>query len=62
MKGMPPAYLLARATRKDLFFEGEKPKIVPNSKGKKRMPGTRKLSDVLKGAGPQLIDLVESNI
>ena len=45
--GEPPKELLEISTRKKLFFNVDgSPKIVPNSRGKKRYPGTRSLPEL----------------
>ncbi|KAJ3413890.1 Dual specificity tyrosine-phosphorylation-regulated kinase [Chytridiales sp. JEL 0842] len=47
--GPPPAYLVELGSRSKLFFDaGGQPKITPNSKGRKRRPGTKTLGGVLK--------------
>lgn len=47
--GMPPANVLAKATRRKVFFDSNNAaRIVPNSKGRKRRPGTKTLEGVLK--------------
>ena len=56
--GQPPSTVLERSTRKRLFFDGENPKIIPNSRGKVRYPGRKPLSDVLRRADPSFFDLV----
>lgn len=48
VRGVPPDDVLERSTRKKLFFDGNIPKIVPNSRGKKRYPGTRTLVEKVK--------------
>lgn len=46
--GLPPEDLIANATRRRLFFDFRgKPRCITNSKGRKRRPGTRSLSQVL---------------
>jgi len=48
--GTPPESLLKSASRTRIFFDGEnKPKILPNSRGKKRYPGSRSLREFLIG-------------
>jgi serine/threonine protein kinase len=59
VKGLPPAELLERATRKKMFFEGDSPKIVPNSRGKKRMPGTRKLEEKVRSSDENFLEFIE---
>ncbi|TPX70368.1 hypothetical protein SpCBS45565_g01845 [Spizellomyces sp. 'palustris'] len=57
LKGLPPPTLLDRSTRRKNFFDGPHPRIVPNSKGKKRRPDTKSLSSVLR-ADPLFVDFV----
>ena len=56
--GPPPADVMAKATRLDLFFINNEPKIVPNSRGKKRIPNTKRLTDILKDADSKMFELV----
>jgi dual specificity tyrosine-phosphorylation-regulated kinase 2/3/4 len=57
--GLPPLNVLLLSTRSKLFFESNgSPKIIPNKKGIKRMPSTKKLSDTLNGAPSNLLDFV----
>ena len=47
--GLPPSSMLAKATRRKVFFDSNNnPRIVPNSKGRKRRPNTKSLESVLK--------------
>jgi len=58
--GVPSDEYLGKATRKKIFFEKDgSPKIVPDSKGRVRKPGTKRLSEVLKKADNSFIRLVE---
>lgn len=46
--GLPPKDLIASATRRRLFFDSRgAPRCITNSKGRKRAPGTKTLSQVL---------------
>jgi Protein kinase domain. len=57
--GIPPENVLKMASRTRLFFEPSGyPKIVANKKGAKKIPGSRKLTDILAGASDDLIDFV----
>jgi serine/threonine protein kinase len=56
--GLPPSSLLDRATRKKLFFDGDHPKITPNSRGKVRFPGKKPLKDLLRKADSLFLQLV----
>ena len=57
--GLPPSHLLEQATRKKLFFDtSNAPKIVPNSRGKKRLPGAKTLQTTLKSSDPAFLDFL----
>ncbi|CAG9327991.1 unnamed protein product [Blepharisma stoltei] len=59
--GMPSKEVLAGATRKQLFFDPfGQPKIITNSRGKKRYPSSKSLRDILRGADNEFIELVEA--
>jgi dual specificity tyrosine-phosphorylation-regulated kinase 2/3/4 len=48
VKGIPPRSVLARATRRKVFFDDDyKPIVTANSKGKLRQPGGKKLEEIL---------------
>ena len=58
--GRPPTKLIEASTRKKLFFENNnEPRIVPNSRGRKRMPGTRNISSALKCNDPLFVEFLE---
>jgi dual specificity tyrosine-phosphorylation-regulated kinase 2/3/4 len=60
VKGVPPPALLAEATRKKLFFDiSDAPKIVANSRGRKRYPQTRLLEEKIGTSERVFLDLVE---
>jgi dual specificity tyrosine-phosphorylation-regulated kinase 2/3/4 len=57
--GLPPQALLERGSRVKLFFDDEfRPKLAPNSKGKKRYPATKELREIMHAAENGLYDLV----
>lgn len=57
--GPPSPGVLDRATRKNMFFEANGvPKIVPDSTGKRRYPGTRNLAMLLPSAEESFIDFI----
>jgi serine/threonine protein kinase len=58
VKGLPPADLLQISTRKKLFFDGDSPKIIQNSRGKKRIPGSRNLADKVKTNDEDFLDFL----
>ena len=46
--GVPPRSLVEQSSRRKLFFDSQgHPRIVPNSRGKKRRPATKDLAEVL---------------
>ncbi|KAM3584810.1 serine/threonine protein kinase, CMGC, dual-specificity [Umbelopsis sp. WA50703] len=59
VQGVPDQYLVEKSTRKKLFFDSYgNPRIVPNSKGKKRRPGSKTLAQALKCTDELFIDFV----
>lgn len=60
--GVPPRYLLDRATRADEFFArsatGYKPLRYTDRKGRRRSPGGRTLEDACHSADPRFVDFV----
>ena len=59
--GIPSKEILLKSTRKKLFFDAENmPKILVNSKGKKRFPGTRRFVDTLRNADERFVALAEA--
>jgi len=47
--GLPPRSMLEAATRRKMFFDSMgNPRIVPNSRGKRRRPGSRDIATVLR--------------
>ncbi|KAG0190027.1 hypothetical protein DFQ28_002602 [Apophysomyces sp. BC1034] len=60
IKGVPDTHLVEKSTRRKLFFDSYgTPRIMPNSKGKKRRPGTKKLADVLRSSDENFVDFVD---
>ena len=59
VRGLPPGEVLEMATRRKLFFEGGVPKIAQNSRGKKRFPGTKTLSEKVKSSDMAFLDFLE---
>lgn len=58
--GVPPMDYMNRSQRKSMYLNSKnEPRIVPNSKGKKRYPGTKTINDMLEGCDIEFIDLVE---
>lgn len=59
--GVPSVDLIGSGKRRDLFFNSNRePKIVPNSRGRRRVPGTRVLRNLLKGADEEFCQIVEA--
>jgi dual specificity tyrosine-phosphorylation-regulated kinase 2/3/4 len=57
--GPPPSKIINKAKRRYVYFELDgRPKVIANSKGKKRIPGSKSLRDVLKSAEEGFVDLV----
>lgn len=58
--GLPSNSAFEKATRTKLFFDKDSsPKVIPNSRGKIRYPGTKNLDQILKGADKSFIRLVK---
>ncbi|XP_047042223.1 dual specificity tyrosine-phosphorylation-regulated kinase 2-like [Helicoverpa zea] len=54
--GPPPPDLLLHATRKRLFFDSKgAPRSITNSKGRKRRPGTRTLTTIVRSDDPAFL-------
>ena len=59
--GVPSKEILMKSSRKKLFFDTENvPRIVPNSKGRKKYPGTKRFQDFFRNADPKFVWLVEA--
>ena len=57
---MPPRSVLARATRRKVFFDDDyEPILTPNSKGKVRIPQTKSLSSLIKCNDSDFIDFID---
>ncbi|OMJ90504.1 hypothetical protein SteCoe_7091 [Stentor coeruleus] len=57
--GLPPEHILKISTRIKLFFENNGMlKHIPNKEGTKKIPGSKKITDVMSGASSLLIDFV----
>lgn len=57
--GLPPKDLLDKSTRVEGFFVDYEPKVIANSRGKKRIPGSKSIEGVLKDAEPGMIDFIK---
>ena len=61
--GPPNTGLIQLATRKKHFFDSDdKPKLVPNSKGKIRVPGSRPLDEIIEVHDPLFLDFVKRTL
>lgn len=59
--GIPPRSLIAKATRRKVFFnEDYQPLMAPNSRGKLRVPSSRSLADALKINDPDLTEFLKA--
>ncbi|KAI8332198.1 kinase-like domain-containing protein [Chlamydoabsidia padenii] len=60
VQGVPGRTLVEKSARRMAFFDFYgNPKIVPNSKGKKRKPGTRSLAQTLKCSDEKFVDFID---
>lgn len=58
--GTPPISILNKSTKRKMFFDDQnKPKTLIDSRGKQRLPGSKRLKDLLAGADEEYIQLVE---
>lgn len=63
VKGVPPRSVLARATRRKVFFDDDyRPILVPNSKGKLRQPGSKSLADQINASDSDFVDFIDVSI
>ena len=60
VKGIPPRSVLARASRRKVFFDDDyNPIITPNSRGKIRMPGNKNLYGLMNCSDKDYVDFVD---
>ena len=59
VKGAPSVEILEISTKKHLFFDGNLPKIIQNSRGKKRIPSTRKLEEKVRSRDQNFLSFIE---
>lgn len=58
--GQPPRSLIAKATRRKVFFDDDyNPIIKVNSRGKLRKPGTRPIEQIIKVNDPDLVEFLK---
>ena len=63
VKGLPSMDLLDQSSRKKMFFDSDnRPKIVPNSRGKKHYPATKSLDSLLKGTEAGFLPFIQSTL
>ncbi|KAG0203355.1 hypothetical protein BGX28_004352 [Mortierella sp. GBA30] len=59
IQGVPDRYLVEKSSRKKVFFDSVgNPKLVVNSKGKRRRPGSKTLGQALKCNDPLFLDFI----
>ncbi|GAA5809579.1 hypothetical protein MFLAVUS_002990 [Mucor flavus] len=59
VQDVPSSYIIEKSTRRKLFFDSQgNPRIQPNSKGRKRRPGTKTLEHALKTSDESFIDFI----
>jgi dual specificity tyrosine-phosphorylation-regulated kinase 2/3/4 len=60
VKGVPPRSVLARSSRRKVFFDDDYvPVIVPNSRGKTRMPGGKNLLKMMSCSDTDFVDFID---
>lgn len=60
VKGTPPRSVLAGSTRRKVFFDDDyAPIIVPNSRGKMRVPGSKKLKHLMSCSDNDFVDFID---
>ena len=58
--GVPPRSLIAKATRRKVFFDDDyNPIITPNSRGKIRMPGNKNLYGLMSCSDKDFVDFID---
>lgn len=60
VKGIPPRSVLARSTRRKVFFDDDyNPIITPNSRGKIRMPSGKNLYTLMNCSDRDFVDFID---
>ena len=60
VKGIPPRSVLARSSRRKVFFDDDyNPIIVPNSRGKVRIPGSKNLYNLMSCSDKDFVDFID---
>ena len=58
--GTPPSSMLSKASRRKLFFDSRNnPRMIADSRGRKRMPGAKDLSRALKCKDESFVDFIQ---
>ena len=58
--GLPSKSLMKQATRGSKFFEEDgSPKLLTNSRGKRRLPCSKTIENIMKGAETGLVDVIK---
>lgn len=60
VRGFPPDYLLGKAAKRKNYFEGNSLKNMMNSRGKRRVPGTKPLEMMIKNIDEKFFDFLDS--
>ncbi|RCI05493.1 hypothetical protein CU098_012961, partial [Rhizopus stolonifer] len=59
VQNVPKSYIIEKSSRRKLFFDSQgNPRIQPNSKGRKRRPGTKTLEHALKSTDEHFLDFI----
>lgn len=60
VKGIPPRSVLARSSRRKVFFDEDyNPMIQPNSRGKVRIPGNKNLNNLMNCSDKDFVDFID---
>ena len=60
VKGVPPRSVLARATRRKVFFDEDyQPMLVANTRGKVRQPNTKNLATLMNSPDSDFVDFID---
>ena len=60
VKGVPPRSVLARATRRKVFYDDDyQPILVPNTRGKIRQPNTKPLQQIMNCPDKDFVDFID---
>ena len=63
VKGIPPRSVLARSSRRKVFFDEDyNPIIAPNSRGKVRIPGNKNLFNLMNCSDKDFVDFIDVSL